>query len=170
MNEHELKWARRWIALADLVASWSPDQGTKCGAVIVDDDDKTVLATGYNGMPRGVETDYDSRWVRPEKYKWVEHAERNAIYNAARSGGRTKGCTMYLNYAPECCADCVRAIIQSGIERLVGPNRDFPGKGAGTHYDTAEVAEELRGYLDVEYIEMPDDYVWLSHIPEDERK
>ena len=45
---------------------------------------------------------------------------------------------MYLNYAVECCADCTRAIIQSGIRRVVGPNRPFPGKGKAIYKSGAE--------------------------------
>lgn len=165
LTEHESKWARRWIAMADLVASWSSDPSTKCGAVIVDDDNKVVLATGYNDLPRGVE-DTEDKWVRPpegDKYEWVEHGERNAIYNAARAGVNTEGATMYLNYAVECCTNCARAIIQSGIRRVVGPeHRPFPGKGKHVHYDTRDVAVELRDGFDVEHVEMDDDYEWRS--------
>jgi dCMP deaminase len=146
------KWAERFIQMAEFVAQWSKDPSTKCGAVIVGEDNE-VLATGFNGFPRGVDevepTVYfddqnhpfvedrliGERWERPGKYEWVEHAERNAIYNAARTGVRTAGATMYLNYAVECCSDCTRAIIQAGIRRVVGPTRAFPGKGKGTHYN-----------------------------------
>lgn len=141
------KWPERFIQMAEFVSQWSKDPSTKCGAVIVGEDNE-VLSTGFNGFPRGVEeTDeylvgagdaewmeeqLNDRWKRPPegpKYEYVEHAERNAIYNAARTGVRTAGATMYLNYAVECCADCTRAIIQAGIRRVVGPNRPFPGKG-----------------------------------------
>ncbi len=66
---------------------------------------------------------------RPEKYFWVEHAERNAIYNAARAGIPIAGCKMYLPWFP--CMDCARAIVQSGIEALVAmePNVGDPKWG-----------------------------------------
>lgn len=147
------KWAERFIQMAEFVAQWSKDPSTKCGAVIVGKDNE-VLATGFNGFPRGVAeeektyvglddhddgdgwiTQLNSRWERPAKYEWVEHAERNAIYNAARSGVRLDGSTMFLNYAVACCADCTRAIIQSGIRKVVGPTRPFPGQGKGVYYD-----------------------------------
>jgi len=165
VNDKQKKWAQRWVAMADLVASWSSDPSTKCGAVIVDDDSNTVLATGYNDLPRGVE-DTEDKWVRPpegDKYEWVEHGERNAIYNAARQGVSVKGATMYLNYAVECCTACSRAIIQAGINRVVGPeHRPFPGQGKGKHYDTLSVGEELRLGYDVEHVEMENDYEWRS--------
>jgi len=48
---------------------------------------------------------------------WYEHAERNAIYNAARVGVPLKGCRMYTNGLS--CADCARAVIQTGITEVV---------------------------------------------------
>ena len=161
MNK-ERKWAQRFIELADKVATWSSDPSTKCGAVIVDDDDQTVLAVGYNDLPRGV-SDTPDKWVRPpegDKYSWVEHGERNAIYNAARQGISVKGATMYLNYAVECCTDCSRAIIQSGIARVIGPRRPFPGKGKGIAYDCDDTGAELRKRFKVEHYDVPDDYEW----------
>jgi deoxycytidylate deaminase len=57
------------------------------------------------------------RLVRPTKYLWIEHAERNAICNAARAGTATEGCTIYVEIMP--CMDCARAIVQAGIVQVV---------------------------------------------------
>ena len=57
------------------------------------------------------------RLERPEKYLWMEHAERNAIYNAARHGTQMQGCTLYVELLP--CMDCARAIVQAGIREVV---------------------------------------------------
>lgn len=105
-------WDHRYLDVADLVASWSKDRSTKVGAVIVGEAGQ-ILATGYNGFPRGVDDDIDERHERPHKYAWTEHAERNAIYNAARSGVPLIGSTLYVPWHP--CADCSRGVIQSGI-------------------------------------------------------
>jgi dCMP deaminase len=97
---------------------------------------------GFNGFPRGVE-EYDTeRWQRPEKYHWIEHAERNAIYNAARHGIKLEGARVYLNWEPKPCADCTRALIQVGVKEIVGPNRKFKGVGAGKHY-SIEHADQM---------------------------
>ena len=48
----------------------------------------------------------------------MEHAERNAIYNAARMGISLKGCTLYQTPMFP-CSDCARGIIQSGITTVV---------------------------------------------------
>ena len=59
----------------------------------------------------------NERQERPEKYYWMEHAERNAIYNATLNGISLKNCVMYTNGIP--CMDCARAIIQSGIKEVI---------------------------------------------------
>jgi dCMP deaminase len=111
------KWDRRFFDLGRLVSSWSEDRSRKVGAVIVGPAND-LRAIGYNGLPRGVRSNVEERHDRTanEKYYWFEHAERNAIYNAARSGIATEGCRLYTTLFP--CADCARAIIQSGIVEL----------------------------------------------------
>ncbi|MCW8836697.1 MAG: CMP deaminase, partial [Rhodospirillales bacterium] len=76
------KWHVRFLQLAHQIASWSKDRSTKVGAVLVRPD-RTPAPYGYNGFPRQVDDDIDDRHSRPDKYDWTEHAERNAIYNAA---------------------------------------------------------------------------------------
>ena len=93
----------------------STDKSTQNGAFIVDRNGQ-IIASGANHFPKGVEN-LPERWIRPVKYKYVEHAERNAVYDAARNGVKTDGCTMYAAWAA--CSDCARAIIQSGIKRVV---------------------------------------------------
>ena len=115
-------WIDRLLLLCEHISTWSKDNSSKIGAVIVDED-RTVIATGYNGMPRGVNDTVESRHQRPEKYKWYEHAERNAIYNAARVGVATKGCIIVIPWFP--CCDCARAIVQSGIVHLVAFEPDY---------------------------------------------
>ena len=56
----------------------------------------------------------------------MEHAERNAIYNAALRGTSTLGTHMYITWFP--CVDCARAIIQAGVTRLVSPEPDFDAR------------------------------------------
>ena len=79
--------------------------------------DNEIVSTGYNSFPRGIDDNVAERQERPEKYFWFEHAERNAIYNAARIGVSTKGCTMFLTCDIP-CADCARGIINAGINKI----------------------------------------------------
>lgn len=127
-------WDRRWIDLARLVASWSKDDSTKCGAVIVGPRN-VLVSLGWNGFPRGINDDVAERRQRPQKYLWSEHAERNAIYNAAASGAKTEGCRMYLTWFP--CCSCARGIIQSGLSELVCTQPDLTLPVWGEDFRTA---------------------------------
>lgn len=116
-------WQQRFLALADMVASWSKDPSTKVGAVIVDDK-RRILGTGYNGFPRGVRDDAERYADRPTKYAMTMHAEANAILNAIKS---VEGATIYCTHAP--CSECVKLIIQAGIGRVVCAAVDLAGWG-----------------------------------------
>ena len=112
---------RYYIDIAKAVRLWSKDRSRKIGSVIVGEDGE-IRSTGYNGMPKGVDDDVESRHDRPAKYLFTEHSERNAVYQAARAGVSTKGCTLYTWAEGNdigICADCARAIIQSGIVEVV---------------------------------------------------
>ena len=125
-----MRWVEYFRNLAHQVKLKSKDNSTKIGAVIVGKD-KEIVSTGYNSFPRGLK-DYESqRQQRPEKYFWFEHAERNAIYNAARIGVSTKGCTMYLSCGIP-CSDCARGIINAGITRIFCERGDVT---KGSHWE-----------------------------------
>jgi len=109
------------MKMAYLVASKSKDRSMKCGCVLVGDG-HSLLSTGYNGFPRLCNDKIESRYERPEKYAWTEHAERNSIYNAARNGVKLLNSTAYITGFP--CVDCARAIVQSGVEEIVIPTKD----------------------------------------------
>lgn len=128
-----MTYDQMFIEMAMLVAKKSKDRSTKVGCVIVSQDN-VVLATGFNGFPRGINDDVEERHERPAKYSWTEHAERNAVFNAARHGVKLLGAKAYLNWSPHPCAECTRALIQAGIVEVLGPNIPFVGKGAGTAY------------------------------------
>ena len=108
-------WDLRFLELADHIGTWSKDPSRGVGAVIVDDS-KRVCATGFNGLPEGVE-DRPERLERPAKYDLIVHAELNAITQCARHGVSTVGSTIYTSFFP--CNTCTLAIIQSGIRRVV---------------------------------------------------
>jgi len=124
----------RLFGLARYIGGWSKDQSRKVGAVIADSSGG-VRAVGYNGLPRGASEEWESRHLAPDKYLWTEHAERNAIFEAARMGIRVEGCTMYLPWFP--CMDCARAIVQVGITRLVAVEPDHSDARWGDHFIAA---------------------------------
>jgi len=107
-----------FLRIAMETSGRSVDRSTRVGSVIVTENGHILEA--HNGFPRGVK-ESDARHTRPAKYHYFEHAERNAIYQAARRGIATEGAALYMAATmpgPPCC-DCSRACIQAGISRVV---------------------------------------------------
>lgn len=102
--------------IARTISAMSKDRSTQVGCVVVGEDGEP-LTWGYNGFPRGADDSAEYRHERPLKYKWTEHAERNAIFNAARTGVRLKGGSIYVTSLVP-CPDCARGIIQAGIKTI----------------------------------------------------
>lgn len=109
-------WDQYYLDICKVVASRSKDPHTQIGCVVVGPAHE-IRSTGYNSFPRGIRDNVPERLERPAKYLWMEHAERNAICNAARAGTSTEGCTIYVEIMP--CMDCARAIVQAGIADVV---------------------------------------------------
>jgi dCMP deaminase len=118
--------------LIDVVRQTSEDPDTKVGCVIFNKD-FDLISVGSNRFPNGIahplekssdkeypfldEIYLSDRITRPTKYMYMEHAERNAIYSAAKRGVSLKDCILYVDWIP--CTDCARAIIQSGISEVI---------------------------------------------------
>lgn len=125
---------RAFMAFARWVAKrHSTDRGTKVGCVFVSGLG-VVLAYGANTFPRGVR-DLEERHQRPAKYLWTEHAERNAIYQAARSGICLRSSTAYVPWFP--CFDCARALVLVGIRALVAVKPDTSDPRWGADFEAA---------------------------------
>lgn len=123
-----------YLNIAREVANRSTCLRRKYGAVIVNNDQ--IIATGYNGSPRGEENCCDTGLcerqrlgIKPgERYELCKsvHAEMNACLHAGRNAAM--GGTMYLvgigvktgdTITAEPCMMCSRVIKQCGIERVV---------------------------------------------------
>lgn len=116
-RQNVVTWDEYFMGLAHLSAMRSKDPSTQVGAVIVNDENR-VVSIGYNGFPIGCSDD-EFPWDRDadfldSKYPYVVHAELNAILNAHQS---VKGCILYVSLFP--CNECAKAIIQSGIKKIV---------------------------------------------------
>jgi dCMP deaminase len=141
-------WDHRFMALARHIGTWSKDRSRQVGCVIVGPGN-IVRAIGFNGFPRGLNDDVDERHERPAKYSWTEHAERNAIYTAARAGISVAGCRMYLPWFP--CVDCARAIVQSGIVELIATSPDLDDPKWGGDF-TLSIAMLKEAGVDVRHV------------------
>jgi dCMP deaminase len=109
----------KYMGLAWIWAGFSKDPNTQIGAQIVDQHN-IPLGSGYNGPPRLIDDDSFS-WERRQdddalsKYDVVIHAEINAIKHSF--GHNLSNATIYVTGFP--CKDCMKAIIQEEIERIV---------------------------------------------------
>ena len=126
----------RFLRLAREIAFWSKDPSTKVGAVIVGDNGQ-VISQGYNGFPRGFDDSEERYADKPTKYIFVIHAEANAIYNALYNTCPVSGATIYVHGLP-CCQECAKAIVQSGIKRVV-----FDSKPSARWYESCENALKI---------------------------
>lgn len=140
------EWDKRYLRLAEQVSTWSKDPSSKIGAVAIGHKGQ-VLSQGYNGFARGVRDDLDPRWeIRERKYKFIVHAEMNAIYNATYNGVSLDGSALYIWGLP-CCSECAKGVIQVGIKRVVMPKMDFPEKWA----ESFKLSETMFRESGVEY-------------------
>lgn len=95
-------------------AKYSHDPRTQNAAMIVRGTETLAVAANTVPLPLSPKGD---RVLAGMKDHYVEHAERAAIYQAAASGIRLSGTTMYCPWAA--CAACARAIISCGIAEVV---------------------------------------------------
>ena len=102
------------MAVAIQAARSSPSRVRHVGAVLFSVDGKATIRR-CNTFPEGVQ-DTEERHQGTGRLVWQEHAERNAIFAAARAGVATEGGTLASSYFP--CLECARAIVQAGIRHL----------------------------------------------------
>jgi dCMP deaminase len=112
----ENKWNNRFMDMAKAVSLWSKDPSTKVGAVAVGSK-KQILATGFNGFPRGISDTIERLENREIKYDYIVHAEKNLIYNASYTGTSLDGAAIYV-YGLPVCLECAKGIIQVGISEI----------------------------------------------------
>jgi dCMP deaminase len=118
MNPEKLNKERNFLGIAEFYAkTLSKDRSTQVGAFFLHPEEFTILASGYNGIPRGCNDGEPSRHERPLKYKYFEHGERNAIFNQVREHLRGSILT-YLSKEGPPCMDDIRAAISCGAKVL----------------------------------------------------
>jgi dCMP deaminase len=108
-------------ACYDFGMRFSDDPSTKLGTLLLNSDGQ-VICFGANRFPIGVDL-LPERLERPTKLQYMEHGERDAIFQAAHRGVALKDAILYSPWYA--CADCARAIICSGIKRVVGHQSFF---------------------------------------------
>jgi dCMP deaminase len=122
------------IETALRAASLSPNRVRKVGAVLVARDGTEIAAC--NTFPAGVR-DLEERHARDGRFIWMEHAERHAIFEAARRGVATAGAWLTTTFFP--CIDCARAIVDAGVAGLDTPKPDVDDSVWGALFERSQV-------------------------------
>ena len=123
--DKRLSWDEYFMQMAELTAQRSTCLRRQVGAVIVKD--RHIIATGYNGAPRGLKHCEEKGGClrqqlgvpsgqRHELCRAL-HAEQNAIIQAATLGQSIEDGTIYVTHQP--CVICAKMIINAGIRRIV---------------------------------------------------
>ncbi len=146
------RWDTYFHGICDAVAMKSSCLSRQIGAILVRD--KSVLATGYNGPPRGFthcdELEYGCPRKAMEDYesgKYLDicpaaHAEANCIVNAARNGVTVINSTLYMNCVVP-CKDCMILLVNAGITGVVVDSLDL--------YDSVnQMSEEIAKFSGIE--------------------
>jgi dCMP deaminase len=152
-KKERVPWDEYIMSIATEVATRATCDRLHVGAVIVVN--KTIVSTGYNGSPRGMPHCDDVGHLLKEmggRQSCVRtaHAEANALVQAARTGARVEGGTIYTTASP--CYDCMKLIINAGISRIVC------GAPYGSRYGLSGDVSELARAAGL-------DVVFLSEIP-----
>jgi dCMP deaminase len=118
-------WDEYFMNIAKLTSERSTCLRRQVGAVIVAD--KQIVATGYNGAPKGIAHCEEKGGCLREKMGIPSgerhelcralHAEQNAIIQAATSGLSIEGATIYITHQP--CIICAKMIINAGIRKII---------------------------------------------------
>jgi len=117
-------WDEYFMDIANVVARRGNCMKRRVAAVVVKDD--RIVSTGYNGTPRGAVNCNEGGCPRcntltPAGTELDEcicnHAEENAIAQAAYHGTSLKGATIYCTFSP--CLRCTKLIINAGLGQVV---------------------------------------------------
>ncbi len=127
-------WDKTFMDVCEVMAKRSTCCKLKTAAIIVSDN--RIISTGYNGTPNGsphCDTHFKHRSITQifqEHKQWTIdnelHAERNAIYFAAKNGVALKNTTMYSLYSP--CINCAKGILSCGIKKIYYKHLYHKGK------------------------------------------
>lgn len=139
----------RGLRLAKEVASWSKDPSTRIGCIITDKLHRPI-SWGYNGFPRNIEDSEERLNNREIKYKYVIHAEANAIINSYTIE-RLRDSIMYVYPCQPCC-ECSKLISQVGISQVITiENKDMDQRWHESFHYSSMILKESN----IELITLP---------------
>lgn len=152
MDFSSIPWDDYFRSLLNPVARKSKDPSRKIGAIATRDG--SIVMTGFNGFPRGVNDRIPERYSKEFKNLYTVHAEANIVSLSACEGVSLKGCTVYCNLHP--CWRCANLMIQAGITRVVCPPFVKEPEGQEIYYfDLANAVMREAGITITEVPEIP---------------
>lgn len=151
--DNRMSWDEYFMRMAELTSKRSTCLRRNVGAVIVKD--KHVIATGYNGAPKGLKHCAELGGCLREKLHVPSgqrhelcralHAEQNAIIQAATLGQSIEGGSIYITNSP--CSICAKMIINAGLSRIV-VREGYPDDMAREILDEAGIEIEYLSHSD----------------------
>lgn len=107
-----MTWPETWMNVAKIMSLRSYDPRLRVGAIIVSEDNTTMLSCGYNGNAKGLPNEPES--LDPGGSGFL-HAELNAVIKCDYNFPKKK--IMYCTHST--CRACAKIVINSGISRFV---------------------------------------------------
>ncbi|KKP29241.1 MAG: Deoxycytidylate deaminase [Parcubacteria group bacterium GW2011_GWA2_31_28] len=158
INKEDFKkrpsWNKYFMHIAELISTRATCRDRKFGAVIIDNDNKRILSTGYNGSSSGLPhcNDNGCKEINGHCVRTI-HAEQNAIIQLAKYGGsnnlgKEKNIFVYLSGRRPCLL-CVKILINFGVKKIIYKNSNPPRFG---HSKEDEFADEILSQSSVELI------------------
>lgn len=147
-------WNDYFLGLAKAVSQRSHDIHTQHGCIITDQQNR-IIGVGYNGFPKGM-NDNNLPTSRPEKYRWMIHAERNALSNCVI---RPDNGTAYIT--GQSCNQCIMSLWQEGVKTVVMANNH------GTYlFDEKEQKQFdlFCQHTGIQIVKVDPDFSWLKNL------
>lgn len=148
-NDSRPSWDEYFLKITREVARRSTCLRRQVGATLVLE--KRILATGYNGAPKGLVHCTEIGCLRDklgipsgERQELCRglHAEMNALLQAINLGISTEGATLYSTNHP--CVMCAKMLINCGVKRIV-TLADYPDWLAKEMLQEAKIKVEIVG-------------------------
>ncbi|TES90540.1 MAG: cytidine deaminase [Candidatus Cloacimonadota bacterium] len=137
-------WDVYFMEITELVATRATCLRRKIGAILVKN--RMILATGYNGPPKGVPHCDELGGCLREKLgipsgermelSRAVHAEQNVIIQAAKMGTNIDGATLYVTNHP--CFICAKMLINAGVTKIIY-SKGYPDEYAKKILEEANV-------------------------------
>lgn len=147
-------WNNYFLGIAKTVSQRSHDIHTQHGCVITDQQHR-ILGVGYNGFPKGMK-DNLLPTTRPEKYRWMIHAEKNALSNCVI---RPDNGIAYVT--GQSCNQCIMSLWQEGVIKVVMANNH------GTYLFDQREQQQFDTFCEhtgIEIVKIDPDFSWLKNL------